>query len=138
MSICLVLSVAETVVKIGFAVLKDKGLQSIVYNHFGSAPAFIIVDTEEGILTTVNNKATHHSQGACTPIEALIKAKIDAVVVGAIGVGAIMKLDLEGIKTYRSARVTVKDNLDLITAGSLRELTLDHACSGGRSGCSYH
>ena len=32
--------------KVGFAVQSDQGIESKVYDHFGSAPAFIIVDTE--------------------------------------------------------------------------------------------
>jgi predicted Fe-Mo cluster-binding NifX family protein len=124
--------------RICFPVRKDEGLQSAVYNHFGSAPAFIIVDTEKDNLAIVENKATHHPQGACTPINSLINMEIDAVVVGNIGAGAIMKLNLESVKVYRAAGATVEDNLDLLMAGSLRELTLDHACSGGKSGCSYH
>jgi predicted Fe-Mo cluster-binding NifX family protein len=123
--------------RICFGVLTDEGLHSVVYNHFGSAPAFVIVDTEENRLITVQNRATHHPEGSCTPIEALIKVQIDAVVVGAIGVGAIIKFNSEEIEVYRSAKATVKENLDLLIAGKLKKLTLDHACSGGRSGCSY-
>jgi predicted Fe-Mo cluster-binding NifX family protein len=137
MSICLILNGAKIFMRICFPVRKDEGLRSVVYNHFGSALAFVIVDTEENSLTTVKNEATHHPQGACTPIESLIKMQINFVIVGAIGTGAIMKLNLENIEVYRSAGTTVKDNLDLFLAGSLRELTLDHACSGGKSGCSY-
>ena len=123
--------------RICFAVVKEDGLQSLVYNHYGSAPAFVIVDTEGNRLTTVQNRATHHPEGSCTPIEALIKMQIEAVVVGAIGVGAIIKFSSEEIEVYRSAKTTVKENLDLLIAGRLKKLTLDHACSGGRSGCSY-
>ena len=121
-----------------FTVRKNEGLESVVYDHFGSAPVFLIVDTEEDSLTAVKNKATHHPQGACTPIEDLVNMQIDAVVTGAIGSGAIMKLHLEGIKVYRPAKATIKHNLDLLMTGDLREFTLDHACSGGKSGCSYH
>jgi predicted Fe-Mo cluster-binding NifX family protein len=32
--------------KVGFAVQSHEGIESKVYDHFGSAPAFIIVDTE--------------------------------------------------------------------------------------------
>ena len=32
--------------KICFPVEKDEGIESQVYNHFGSAPVFIMVDTE--------------------------------------------------------------------------------------------
>jgi predicted Fe-Mo cluster-binding NifX family protein len=127
----------EAGLRICFAVRASEGLQSIVYNHFGSAPAFVIADTEEGSMTTTINDVAHHLQGACTPIQILVNMRIDAVVVGAIGVGAIMKLNFEGIKVYRSGGTTINDNLNLIMIGGLREFTLDHACGGVRSGCSY-
>ena len=31
--------------KVCFPVQKDEGIESQVYNHFGSAPVFIVVDT---------------------------------------------------------------------------------------------
>lgn len=32
--------------KVCFAVQRDDGMDSSVYGHFGSAPAFVVVDTE--------------------------------------------------------------------------------------------
>jgi predicted Fe-Mo cluster-binding NifX family protein len=32
--------------KVCFAVQKDEGIESAVYGHFGSAPAFVVIDTE--------------------------------------------------------------------------------------------
>ena len=57
--------------KVGFAVQTNEGMESKVYDHFGSAPAFIIVDTEGKEVLTVNNKDLHHVHGACNPIMAL-------------------------------------------------------------------
>ena len=42
--------------KVGFAVQGNEGVESKVYDHFGSAPAFIIVDTEGKDVLTVNNQ----------------------------------------------------------------------------------
>ena len=47
--------------KVGFAVQTDQGLDSTVYDHFGSAPAFLIVDTDEEQLATVDNANTHEA-----------------------------------------------------------------------------
>jgi len=33
--------------KVGFPVELDEGMESKVYGHFGSAPAFVVVDTEK-------------------------------------------------------------------------------------------
>ena len=73
--------------KVGFAVQTNEGIESRVYNHFGSAPAFIIVDTERTEVLTVNNKDLHHVHGACNPMMAIDGKSVDAMVVGGGGCG---------------------------------------------------
>ena len=126
--------------KVCFAVQKDDGLESLVYGHFGSAPAFIVVDTELGKAVTVNNRDLAHVHGACNPVQAIGGLSVEAVVVGGIGAGAITRLQAEGIKVYRSAAETVKQNLDLLKDGKLPELSVQNACGGhqqGPGGCSH-
>ena len=113
-------------------------MDSMVYNHFGSAVAFIIVDTEQEGAAAVNNSDIHHEHGACNPIMALGGSRVDAVVVGGIGAGALRKLNADGIRVYRSMEPTVKNNLDLLNENRLPELTLDHTCGGHQGGCSHH
>ena len=126
--------------KVCFAVQKDDGVESVVYGHFGSAPAFIVVDTEIDKAVTVNNRDLNHVHGACNPIQAIGGLSIDALVVGGIGAGAITKLQAQGIKVYRSAAATVKQNLDLLKEGKLPELSVRNACGRhqeGQGGCSH-
>jgi predicted Fe-Mo cluster-binding NifX family protein len=126
--------------KVCFAVQKDDGVESVVYGHFGSAPAFIVVDTEIDKAVTVNNRDLNHVHGACNPIQAIGGLSVDAVVVGGIGAGAIMKLNAEGVKVYRSAAETVKQNLDLLKESKLPELSVQNACGGhtqGQGGCAH-
>jgi predicted Fe-Mo cluster-binding NifX family protein len=123
--------------KVCFAVQKDEGVDSTVYNHFGSAPIFVMVDTEAGAATVVDNKDKDHVHGACNPIMAIGGQDIDAVVVGGIGAGAIRGLNAKGITVYRSAARTVKENMDLLMKGQLPELTIQHACGGHQGGCGH-
>lgn len=126
--------------KVCFAVQKDDGVESVVYGHFGSAPAFIVVDTGLGSTAAVDNHDLGHVHGACNPILALGGLSVDAVVVGDIGAGAITRLRAEGIKVYRSAAETVRQNLDLLQGGQLPEILAQNACGGhqqGRGGCSH-
>jgi predicted Fe-Mo cluster-binding NifX family protein len=126
--------------KVCFAVQKDDGVESVVYGHFGSAPAFIVVDTAVNKAVTVNNHDLNHVHGACNPIQAIGGLSVDAVVVGGIGAGAITKLNAEGIKVYRSAAETVKQNLDLLKESKLPELSVQNACGGhqgGQGGCAH-
>jgi predicted Fe-Mo cluster-binding NifX family protein len=124
--------------KVCFAVHEDQGIESIVYNHFGSAPAFIVVDTELQKAVTVNNRDLHHEHGACSPIKAIGGQDIEAVVVGGIGAGAIRGLNAAGIKVYGSVKETVKDNLDLLIENKLPELSMFNACSGHQGGGCGH
>ena len=121
--------------KIGFAVQENEGMESRVYDHFGSAPAFIIVDTVGKDVVTVNNKDLNHVHGACNPVMALDGKSVDAIVVGGIGAGAIVKLNAMGIKVYGAAAPTVKENLALLTEGGLQELNRDNSCRGHQGGC---
>jgi predicted Fe-Mo cluster-binding NifX family protein len=126
--------------KVCFAVEKDQGVDSMVYGHFGSAPAFIMVDTEIDKTETVNNRDLNHEHGACNPIQAIGGLSVDAVVVGGIGAGAINRLNAEGIKVYRAAAETVKQNLALLKESKLPELSVQHACAGhqhGQGGCGH-
>jgi predicted Fe-Mo cluster-binding NifX family protein len=125
--------------KVCFAVQKDEGVNSVVYNHFGSAPVFVMVDTELEKAATVTNRDMNHVHGACNPIMAIGGQNVDAVVVGGIGAGAIIKLNAEGIKVYRAVAPTVKGNLDLLKENKLSEISMQHACGGHdhQGGCAH-
>jgi predicted Fe-Mo cluster-binding NifX family protein len=123
--------------KVCFAVQEDQGIDSTIYNHFGSAPAFVVVDTELQNAVTVNNKDLNHVHGACNPIMAIGGQNVDAVVVGGIGAGAIRGLNAAGIKVYGSVKETVKDNLALFIENKLPELGMHNACGGHQGGCGH-
>ena len=123
--------------KVGFAVQGNNGVESKVYGHFGSAPAFIIADTEGKDVVTVNNRDLHHAHGACNPIMALDGKSMDAMVVGGIGSGAITKLNAMGVKVYAAAAPTVKENLDLLSQDKLEELSIYHACRAHQGQCGH-
>jgi ArsR family transcriptional regulator len=127
----------ETIMKVGFAVQTNEGIESQVFNHFGSAPVFIIVDAVTEETTTVDNQDLNHVHGACNPIKALNGQRVDAMVVGGIGAGALSKLNAMGIKVYGSAAATVRGNLSLLKAGKLLELFPVNACRGHEGGCGH-
>ena len=47
--------------KVCFPVVEVNGIASEVYGHFGSAPAFIIVETQNNNVTVINNKDQQHA-----------------------------------------------------------------------------
>jgi predicted Fe-Mo cluster-binding NifX family protein len=123
--------------KVGFAVQKSEGIESEVYGHFGSAPAFVIVDTEGKDVLTVSNQNLHHVHGACNPIMALDGRAVNAMVVGGIGAGALTKLNALGIRVYAAGAPTVKENLALLGEDKLQELSADSSCCSHRGGCAH-
>lgn len=125
--------------KVCFPVEKNEGVESTVYNHFGSAPFFLLVDTAANTIEPVSNADQLHAKGACSPIKALGSQKVDAVVVGGIGGGALGKLNQLGIKVYRAQPGTIAGNLELFTTGELSEYSM-HLCCGGHAqggGCAH-
>ena len=123
--------------KVGFAVQGNDGVESRVYDHFGSAPAFIIVDTDGKDVLTVNNKNLHHVHGACNPIMALDGKSVEAMVVGGIGAGALTKLNALGIKVYGAGALTVKENLALLSENKLQEISINNSCRAHQGGCGH-
>ncbi|SHF40178.1 Predicted Fe-Mo cluster-binding protein, NifX family [Desulfacinum infernum DSM 9756] len=125
--------------RICFPVSQEKGWESPVFGHFGSAPAFVIVDTDSGQLEEVTNGDLHHAHGMCQPLKALGGRQVDGVAVGGIGMGALMKLQAQGITVYRAVEGTVKDNLAMLKEGKLPVFSSDWTCAGhGHAGGCAH
>jgi len=126
--------------KICFPAQKDEGLDRAVYNHFGSAPIFVVVDTDTNSIASISNQDQHHSHGACNPMKALDNQEVDAIVVGGIGAGALTRLNQMGIAVHRSQAPTIRENLALFVSKTLPELTVQGCCGGHSAdgGCAHH
>lgn len=125
--------------KIAFPTQFDQGLESPVFGHFGSAGYFLVVDDVSGAVETIVNADRDHLHGQCQPLAALGGQKVDAVVVGGIGGGALQKLLSSGIKVYRAVEGTLNQNLELIRTHRLPEFSLKMTCAGhgGQGGCAH-
>lgn len=122
--------------KICLPIKENKGLESVPYDHFGSAPYFLIYDTESGDVKVVDNRDLNHEHGMCRPLQALGGEDIDAVVVGGIGQGALMKLNMQGIVVYQAAPGSVSDNVKLLEKNGLKEFLPGHGCNR-HGGCAH-
>jgi predicted Fe-Mo cluster-binding NifX family protein len=98
---------------------------SSVCAHFGSAPAFLIVNTEVGTYRTVVTGGQH----MCGAIGTLQSAHVESVIVGGIGMGALNRLAAAGIQVFAAQHATVDENLAALKAGQLPLMTLDGACA---------
>ena len=125
--------------KVCFPVVENLGLASEVFNHFGSAPEFVIVDMVTSEILSINNSDKVHEHGACNPVAGLGGQHVDAIVVGGIGGGALHKLNAAGIRAFKTAGGTIAENIGLMNAGTLPEYLPGHTCGGhGHShGCSH-
>jgi predicted Fe-Mo cluster-binding NifX family protein len=106
----------------------DQGLASPVCAHFGSAPFFMVVDTEKGTCRAIPNRNEHHAHGMCQPLMAIQGEDIGGIVVGGIGMGALNKLIMGGLKVYRAQHPTVEATVAAFKAGVLQTMTPEAAC----------
>jgi predicted Fe-Mo cluster-binding NifX family protein len=120
--------------KLAFPVEKDDGMASPVFGHFGSAPHFIVIESDNGTIESFGNQDRVHLHGQCQPLAALSGRIVDAVVVGGIGAGALMKLNNSGVRVFRAVEGTVSENLTLFRSGRLPEMDFDKACAGHQGG----
>lgn len=124
--------------KVCFPTENLNAMDSVVFEHFGSAPGFVIVDTESQSVEEINNSDLHHAHGMCQPLKALGGHAVDAVAVGGIGMGALMKLLTQGIKVYQAEKGTVGRNIALILKEELPEFDPGFTCGGHSGGGCAH
>lgn len=108
---------------------EDQGLSSRVCAHFGSAPAFLIVDTDTRSCRAILNQNQHHGHGMCMPLASLAGESIDGMVVGGIGMGALQKLTAANISVFCSDHATVADTVAALAAGTLKRMEPAMACA---------
>ncbi len=111
------------------------GAEAPVYGHFGSAPGFVIADTEKGTFEIVENSGREHEHGQCNPLQSLESHAVDALVTGGIGQRALQLLRQRNIKVYRATvERSAAEAVQSLQGGRLLEISLDDACAhhGGR------
>ncbi len=115
-----------------------EGMDSQVFGHFGSAPGFVIVDIDTMQVEELKNGDLHHAHGMCQPLKALGGKKVDGIIVGGIGLGALNKLLAEGVMVYRAVEGTVSQNIQMIKDGRLPQFSPQFTCGGHAGGCGHH
>lgn len=124
--------------KIAFPTQKNIGIDSSVHSHFGSAPFFVVVDSDTGETETINNHDLNHTHGKCQPLAALGGKTVEAIATGGIGAGALQKLIAADVTAYRAIEGTVSENLALIKTGKLPEFSMEQTCAGHHHGECAH
>jgi predicted Fe-Mo cluster-binding NifX family protein len=106
------------------------GLEDTVSDHFGSAPFFTLINTNDGAVTILENRTAHHDHGTCHPMTQLARHHIDCVVCAGMGRRAVETLNGEGIKTYLADGKTVSEIVAQMQSGGLTEIDPRQACRG--------
>ena len=118
--------------KICIPILDNRGLESKVSGHFGSAPFFLLLDTENDVCLTLDKKS--RTPGTCAPIDLLKAHELDAVVCKGVGRGAAAKLGQAGISILIADSENVSEVLDAAKGGSLRRFSAKDLCAGHQHG----
>jgi predicted Fe-Mo cluster-binding NifX family protein len=124
--------------KICFTTKEKKGLASNIYDHFGSAPYFIIVDDATNDFLEIENGNLHHDHGKCSPLKALLGNKVDVVIVGGIGENAKLRLAHQGVLLYQAEKKTIAENLELFKNGKLTKMSDKDLCQSHDCGDHLH
>lgn len=124
--------------RIGMPIEADQGPDSPICAHFGSAPAFLIADTEQGTFQSLSNDHGHDGHGQCVPVDLLRGQRLDMMVVSGIGRGAILKLSALGVRVHRAEGATAREAIAAVLASTSSELEVDMACSGHHHGHTGH
>ena len=122
--------------KICIPVSENKGMESSPYNHFGSAPKFLVVNLDGEVIEVIDNGDLNHEHGKCQPLKALANKSVDVVIVGGIGAGAISKLNSLGTKVFKGVEGNVKENLELLKENKLVEYKANNGCD--HHNCGHH
>ena len=110
----------------------NHGLESRVYDHFGSAPFFAMIDADSDRLEVVRNTDLDHRHHSCHHIDGLKTHNVDVVVCNGVGRRAFAALQEAGIEVLVPEHATVADIVSAVRAGEVRRLPTDETCGGGR------
>ncbi|MBT8361076.1 MAG: NifB/NifX family molybdenum-iron cluster-binding protein [Desulfobacterales bacterium] len=123
-----------TTLRIAIPSIGEGGLDGQRAGHFGHCDVFTCIEAENGGITsvsTIQNK--EHVQGGCmVPVNLLAENKINALIVGGIGMRPLMGFKQVGIDVYHDAeRIDIRPVVEDMLAGKLPLISDDQVCGGG-------
>ena len=120
--------------RIAIPSIDEGGLNGQRSGHFGHCDVFTLVDVEGGEIkrvTTVRNQS--HVQGGCmVPVSLLADNRVNALIVGGIGMRPLMGFRQAGIDVYYDVtRHEIKPVVEDLIAGKLPLISDNQVCGGG-------
>ena len=120
---------------------ENAGPSSRVSYHFGKAPFFAIIDSQDGSLRFEIRPnpaySWEHGRGACGVMDLVGVFRADALVVKHVGVRAAQRLMDVGIPVYETSSDVLSGVLDEIRNGSLRPFDLAERARGPCTGRGF-
>lgn len=115
--------------------IDERGLESSVCISFGRAPFFLIYDLDTKESVFLDNSAAASTGGAgIKAAQIIVDSKASALLTPRCGENAVDVLKAAGVKIYKTATGSVKDNLDAFIDGKLTLLDDIHAGFHGHGG----
>ena len=102
--------------------------------HFGHCDVFTIVDVENCKMKEIYIlKNMDHMQGGCmVPVNLLSENRVNAIIVGGIGMRPLMGFKQMGIAVFHDdQRPDIEPVVKDLIAGNLAEIRNDQVCGGG-------
>ena len=116
--------------------MEKGGMDGVRSGHFGHCDVFTLIDVENGEIkeiSTINNQ--EHIQGGCmVPVNLLAQHKVNALVVGGIGMRPLMGFRQVGIDVYHDdSRSEIRPVVEDLIAGKLPVIADNQVCGGGNN-----
>jgi len=128
--------------KVAFPVKENKGLASIINEHFGVAKTFLIVDMETRKLELKDNQKLLAEGSTCKTGVFKKKDQVDAVVTQCMGDGSQRSLTSSNIKVYQAQGNILLKNLELLEKNELKLFHIFDFCQTKKNkkegGCGHH
>lgn len=128
--------------KIAFPVKENKGLSSIISNHFGAAENFLIVDLKTQKLELMENQKLSSDTHKCKTGVLGKDPQIDAVITNCMGDGSLRNLTSSNIKVFQAQKETIAENLELLKKEELKLFHILDLCHDKKNkkegGCGHH
>lgn len=115
----------------------EGGLDGVRSGHFGHCDVFTLIDVKDGEIVDVSIlQNAEHVQGGCmVPVNLLAENKVNALIVGGIGMRPLAGFRQVGIDVYYDAqRPEIRPVVEDLIAGRLPLIGDDQVCGGGGGG----
>lgn len=118
--------------KVGFPVASNDGLESCIFGHFGSAPLFLVTDSDTDEVSQFANSDPLAPESGCNALKALCHRSLGAMIVDGIGDGFLQMLNGFGIEVFQAETPSVRENITLFKDKKLSKVEMLNSKVAGR------